>query len=58
MMLIDEATFGNAKTVDEEATAGVKMFPARKDVLGGLVSHFVVFCISITYLLPQEHLIS
>lgn len=60
-MLIDEAAFGNP--VDVPATAdiidaGKKRFPARKEVFGELVSHFVVFCISITYLFPHGHLMS
>lgn len=37
-MLIDEAAFVN---VDDEVTGAIK-FPARKEVFGGDVSHFVV----------------
>lgn len=52
-MLMDEAALDIVGTV-----AGMKRFPARKEVFGGLVSHFVVLWISITYLLPHGHLMS
>lgn len=51
-MLIDEAVFA----IDD--IAGVEILPVRNDVFGGLVSHLLVFCISVTNLLPQEHFIS
>lgn len=54
-ILIDEAVFAIEAV---EVVAGVEMFPVRNEVFGGLVSHLLVFCISVTNLLPQEHLIS
>lgn len=60
-MLIDDAALviPPADEAEEAAVAvGRNMLPARNEVFGGLVSHFVVLWISITYLLPHGHLIS
>lgn len=56
-MLIDDATLCIPPLAGDDAI-GRKLFPAKKDVFGGLVSHLVVLWISMTYWLPQGHLIS
>lgn len=55
-MLIKDAVL--AISAPDAVGGAAALVPSKNDVFGGLVSHLLVFCISVTNLLPHEHLTS